>query len=296
MSLTSLLKYRDIKTKFKQTFPKPRLIVNKTLLAPPLTNHYLLTGTAFDYLMRFYLKYLNPKAISFRWVAEIAQLETFSLLKFEYDIDEDKLINHTFSEDKKIIKTSKKILAKAKDNYKKFLMTGRMSKNLIRSALLLAQLDPLYRGGYVDEYILDNFGIVDDKDIKDLKNLISLVDPKIFKARKVCLLNPTFGKASEMVGGADTDLVLDDMIIDIKTTKNFQLTRDFFNQLIGYYVLYKIGGINKLPLRHDIRRLGIYYARYGYLYLINPQDIMDDKSLRKFIQWFKKRTSGKTYI
>lgn len=33
------------------------------LLAPPLTDHYWLVGTAFDYLLRFYIKFLNPKAI-----------------------------------------------------------------------------------------------------------------------------------------------------------------------------------------------------------------------------------------
>jgi hypothetical protein len=288
MSLTSLLNHRDVKTKFKEIFPKPKLIVNKALLAPPLTNHYLLTGTAFDYLMRFFLKHLNPKAITFRWIAEIAQLQTLSLHKYVYDIDDDKLTDETPPEDKEIIETSEKIIAKAQDNYKKFLMTGRINKNLIRSALLLAQLDPLYRGGYVDEYILNNFGTVADKDIKDLKNLISLVDPKTFKAKKVCLLNPTFGKASKMVGGADVDLVLDDMIIEIKTTKNLQLTRDFFNQLIGYYLLYKIGSIDKLPSKHNIRRLCIYYARYGYLYLINSQDVIDDKSYENLYSGLKR--------
>ena len=243
MSLTTLLKNRDIKEELRKAFPKPIFRFRKEILAQPLTNHYLSIGTSFDYLMRFYLKRMNPKAITFMWIAEKAQLHTYSLMRPTYDIDTDELTDNTSPENKRLIKTAEKIINDAHANYDKYLKTGRMSNNLIKSSLLLSHLDPLFRGGYVDSYIVDNFGSVDEKDIKDLKEIISLVDPNIFKAKKVCLLNPTFGKASNLVGGADVDLVIDDMIIDIKTTKNLEFTRDFFNQIMGYFVLYKIGGI-----------------------------------------------------
>ena len=289
MSLTSLLKNRDVKEELRKTFPKPRFRFRKELLAHPLTNHYLTIGSSFDYLMRFYLKRLNPKAITFVWVAEIAQLKSYSLMQHTYDIDTDELTDNTSPENKRMIKTAEKIIDNAEKHYASYLKTGRMNKNIIKSALLLSQLDQIYRGGYVDSYIIENFGRVDEKDIDDLKKIISFVDPKIFKAKKICLLNPAFGKASKLVGGADVDLVIDDMIIDIKTTKNLELSRAYFNQIIGYYLLYKIGGIDKLPARHNISRVGIYYARYGFLCLINIKDVIDDKSLSNFIKCFKKR-------
>lgn len=72
MSLTSFLKNQDVKERFRQEFMIPRVAVKKEILAPPLSKRYSLVGTAFDYLMRFYLKWLNPDAITSQWVAELA--------------------------------------------------------------------------------------------------------------------------------------------------------------------------------------------------------------------------------
>ncbi|MCD6423792.1 MAG: hypothetical protein J7L42_06735, partial [Elusimicrobia bacterium] len=91
--------------------------------------------------------------------------------------------------------------------------------------------------------MVENLGNVDEKDVKDLKKLISTVKPEYFKAKKICILNPTFGIASQLVGGADCDLVIDDAIVEIKTTKKLELMRRYFDQLIGYYILYNIGAL-----------------------------------------------------
>lgn len=69
MSLTSFLNIKEVKEKFLEEFPKLFTFRVKTpLLAPPLTNNYQLVGTAFDYLLRFYIKLLNPNAIESSWV------------------------------------------------------------------------------------------------------------------------------------------------------------------------------------------------------------------------------------
>lgn len=70
MSLTSLIKDKDINKMFKEEFKKPRLTEQRDLLSPPLTKHYSLIGTAFDYLLRFYIEKLNPDSISRGWVGE----------------------------------------------------------------------------------------------------------------------------------------------------------------------------------------------------------------------------------
>ncbi len=72
MSLSKLLKMEDVRKKFQKCFSKARFAVKKEILAPPLTKNYGRVGTAFDYLLRFYLKYLNPQAITSRWVAELS--------------------------------------------------------------------------------------------------------------------------------------------------------------------------------------------------------------------------------
>jgi hypothetical protein len=70
MSLTSFLLNKDVQERFYQEFPMPRFTTKLEILAPPLSNRYSLIGTAFDYLLRFYIKNLNPDVVSYKWIAE----------------------------------------------------------------------------------------------------------------------------------------------------------------------------------------------------------------------------------
>lgn len=272
MSLTSFLeRNEDVRERFRQEFRKPRFSVKKDLLAPPLTKRYSLVGTAFDYLLRFYLQHLNPNTIDKgHWVAESA----LALI----------------TDNPPLLSKGKKIVSQAKERLKVFLGSGQMSDELIESALLLAQLDPIFRAGLGHEYV----GTIYDDDVQDLRNLISIVDPSIFKANELCLVNPTFGVASRMVGGADADLVVDDTIIDIKTTKNLKLQRRDFDQLIGYYVLHEIGGIGELRPKPEITKVAIYFSRHAYLHVFDLQEIIDNNTFPDFIRWFKNR-AGEQY-
>lgn len=130
---------------------------------------------------------------------------------------------------------------------------------------------------------------IDKKDVEDLRKLISLVDPELFKANKVCILNPTFGEGSKLVWGADADLVVDDMLIDIKTVKRLTFSRKYLDQLIGYYTLYKIGGIDGMPNQNEIAKLGVYFSRYSYLYWYDIDEIIDINRIIEFVEWFKAR-------
>jgi hypothetical protein len=84
MSLTSFLTNKinqDVRDKFKQEFPKPKLSVRYEILAPPLTKNYGTIGTAFDYLLRFYLEYLNPGSINKPWIAYSSHFELREILQ-----------------------------------------------------------------------------------------------------------------------------------------------------------------------------------------------------------------------
>ena len=131
--------------------------------------------------------------------------------------------------------------------------------------------------------------IIDEDDIADLKSLFTVVNPEFFELNKTCILNPTFGEGSILVRGADADLVIGDALIEIKTTKHLQFTQKHFNQLIGYYILSKIGGIDKMREGNEIKRLGIYFSRHAYLHLLNVKDVIEEEKLLGFIEWFKQR-------
>ena len=72
MSLTSFLERKDVKAQFRETFAKPSVAPDPELHAIPLTKNYSLVGTAFDYVVRFYLERLYPFAHASPWVAEVA--------------------------------------------------------------------------------------------------------------------------------------------------------------------------------------------------------------------------------
>ncbi len=269
MSLTSFVNQRDVREKLKQEFPKPKFTSKQELLAPPLTKNYGLVGTAFDYLLRFYVKQINPQAIERHWIAE----SSVNLLK-----------RPGF---KRLYEQGYLIITQAREEYAKFLATQQLSDELIKISLQLAQLDVLYRAGKIDGNLQD----LDEKDIEDLRNLMALVEPNKLKSSGVVVLNPTFGVASKLVGEADGDLLIDDLLIDVKTTKELSLEREAFNQLIGYYSLYKIDGIDGAPPQHEVKRLGIYFSRYAYLHVIRVEDVIDAQRFPQFLEWFKERAN-----
>jgi len=254
-------------------------------------------GTAFDYLLRFYLKRLNPQAVERRWVAE--NVVTVFMYKDGFAIDADtgevevvpELMPH--KADVAMFHKIKRILSEAKTAYKLYVKTGKITNALLTSTILLANLDIIFRTGPFEDYV--ELDTVSDEDIKDLVNLTNIIDLKVFKAKKICLLNPTFGEASKLVGGADADLVIDDTLVEIKTTKKLELQRRYVNEIIGYYCLYKIGAIDGLPQDCRIKDFAVYFSRHAYLHRIPVKDCIGQVNFQKFLNWFKER-AGKSKI
>jgi hypothetical protein len=267
MSLLTFLQQPDVRDRFNQTFQKPKLTQTPPLLAPPLTKSYALVGRAFDYLLRFQIKAFNPHAIERGWVAQNALhfLQTNSMMR--------------------LYEQAYLFVTEAKEHYADFLKTQQVTDTLIVSALRLAKLEAIYRSKKIDP----NLDQILDEDIADLKALLAIVKPQLFTSPEPILLNPTFDLASLVVGGADADLVFGDALIDIKTVKEFSLERRDFNQLIGYYVLVKLAGIDNAPPGHEIKRLGIYFSRYAYLFVFNVLDVIDPQTFPSFLDWFKRR-------
>ncbi len=269
MSLSSFLEDNpDVREYFREAFPKPVVPRPRILLAPPRTESYWLVGTAFDYYLRWYLQHLNPHAIGNEsWVAD----EAVELIS-----------------DPRIKGWAVTALRRARRRLRASLTNGRFGRKLAVSALELARLDVLYRVGKGEEQL---GAPVAPDDVEDLVLLLAILPPEDFRVRGPCLLNPVF-HASELIGGADADLVLGDAIVDVKVTKDPKAWRAYFNQLIGYYLLYRLGGFADVRRQPVIRKLAVYFARYGELVTWLLAEIATETRFRTHTDWFRRRVEA----
>jgi hypothetical protein len=227
-----------------ELFQKPEFTLKESIKAAPLTRNYQTLGTAFDYALRILVSKLNPSLVN-----------DFPL---------------TAKSGIKGDKRRRQFIEDFEEKRKQFARGDISFSCLLADCIILAKLESVARTGnnFPNSQIFE----VDERDVEDIQNLVELVNPNDFKANHTCVLNPVFGKSSQDVGGADADLIIDSTLIDIKTTKYLKFTREYFRQLVGYYILNKREGF---PYG-VIERLGIYYARFGVLFTFRVPPIIED--------------------
>jgi hypothetical protein len=268
LSLSTFVERKDVKEYLRLNVAKPWFQVRAEIKAPPLTTSYGWTGTAFDYAMRFYLQKLNPSAKVSRWLAE----ESAALV---------------VASRRETARTKKRVLGiveTAKDCVRSYLKSKRDAKpgsEFIRAAVDIAQLDLVYRIGLLD------LQPINDAMVEDIGNMLALVRPDDFRAKRTCVLNPTFGAASELVGGADGDLFSDGTLVDIKVNKYLELGRD--NQIFGYFCLACIGGVD--GCRGKVTCVAVYFARYGVLHRLPIKSFVEADRLPALLKWFEATAS-----
>jgi hypothetical protein len=124
----------------------------------------------------------------------------------------------------------------------------------------------------------------------ELLALDAVFDPiRILAPRESILLNPTFA-ASWQVGGADADLIVDSAIIDTKTTNRIGVSSAHLRQLVGYAILYGMGGPDVpggFPACPSVDEVGIYFSRYGCLVKWRLADVLPGDGLVRFAEAFR---------
>ncbi|WP_147452033.1 hypothetical protein [Corallococcus sp. CA041A] len=176
----------------------------------------------------------------------------------------------------------RKFIAEAKSEHHEYLHSGLLSKNTLISTIRLAQTDILVRSGKFD----NNFGEVYLSDMKELQSLFEIIPPEMLNPTETCILNPTFGKASRAIGGADADLVLDDTLIEVKTTSNPLFSQSYFKQLASYFALSELGGVDGVTPSPTINNLGVYSARFGKIIRIEVESLLPMNVRRRLIRLF----------
>jgi len=268
MSLSSLLQSKEVRGKFNEMINYPKLKRTLEIKAPPITRHYSLVGTAFDYLLRFKLKLINKNASDKTWVAYAGYGR----------IKEDSLHQQHIN--------AMNIIEEAEKVYGQYTDGLQVIPELIRSSLYLAKLDIYFRSGVLDEDLKS----VEKGDIEDLNNLYKIINPAEWIAKERCLLNPTFGSASAYIGGADADILIDNKLIEVKTVQGFDSYKQFINQLVGYYILNRQDNCQTTGV--TIQKVGLYFSRYASLQEFSIQEIITDKKADELWEWMKEFVAG----
>ena len=181
----------------------------------------------------------------------------------------------------------------------RYVRTGDLPDELLRLLLKVSNLDMLYRTHSAnflpptpDHMFTED---ITQEEVDDLLTLYQYIPTNVFQGREVSL-NPDVSilnrdcypkPAKPWDGGikADADVIIDELLIDVKTsTKKMTTTLPLqdFCQLIGYYAL------TVLADKYRIKRLGIYYARFGYLFEFPVPRTRPNTSGRfAFIEWFR---------
>jgi hypothetical protein len=298
MSLTSILKEEkargNIKAWFKHHFPNPGLKVTPPILVQPKQSKSSYSGeigTAFDYLVRFTLEKNNKNKISQTnsWIAENGLNWIFNQL----ELTKGKKISVGYYKNRTIEKEFLKELleekyARAKEIYYSYLNGGELNEELIESTIFLAKLDV----GFRVKIITDSFDSTEKGEIDELFELLEIVPWEIFKVSNSYFVNPSFNEGSHLVGGADADLIIDQTLIDIKTTKKIRLLRDDLNQVLGYFLLSILGGVGNQK-NYSINKVGIYFARYAFFWQMPVSYYFNSEEYIKLADEFSRLVKNK---
>ncbi|MDZ7730626.1 MAG: hypothetical protein U5K37_06450 [Natrialbaceae archaeon] len=278
MSLTSFVKRESVRDRFDEKFPNKGNRAENDICVEWQSNQYRLVGTAFDYLVRFWLRRHATDIQSRPWVAE-ASLE---IAHEEYPGIVEDLTNR---------------IDRAKEARDTYLESGESTESLLEASLDLARIDGIYRGG--DPPV--DLGEYDSNALSDCRELLEILDETNVLTGDEVDLNPAFGVGSALVGGADADVILDGTLIDIKTSSKATFKIDYWRQLVGYLLLadihadlnqwqfYEQLGIGEDPncrAYQDIDSFGVYFARHGELSTVSSDIVYDHPGYMDVRSWF----------
>lgn len=225
-----------------------------------------LLGTAFDYGCRFQLMAMNTKFTTERstWVAEGAARRAKRL---RADADT-------------IASLEAAVVAGRAAQQRVLAADGEFDDEAVDAVFRLAQADVVCRISRV-------FGptrSLTGAEASELRAAFQLVKKQdAFVAHERCLLNPVFGSGSALIGGADADVIVDNMLIDLKLSASSKLQLPWWREVITYLAL---DDLSESPRR--LTDVAIYLARCGSLAILAADKIRKPKKrYAEFLRWLE---------
>jgi len=271
MSLVKFIQIPEIRDILNEYIAKLKLPkVEKYDIEVPLRDIHQasLIGTSFDYLLRYQLK--SRFNIPNDGIVADSGMLAFKVL-FVGSLEEEEPIS---IEDYKYVEN---LYNKSRKTYMK--KNKKLTDEIVQSCINLARIDPIHR---IKQFKSKWFKDKDDKNlILELRELSSVIDYSSFKGKNMTL-NPIFGDASMLVGGADADIIDGNNLIEVKTTRRPKVDLGDIRQALGYYFLTKI----EKPQEFFIDYLSIYHSRSGEMFtiLLNIEPRVEKQLIRRFFE------------
>ena len=253
---------------------KPYNIVGTEMAAPPITKNYTSVGTAFDYLTRWYMERCmraRGKTTHAReWIASRGAKYARGMRPDYIPVDKQEEVRYM----------ADRLLEAGVQAYQKYMDTGVADRDTAAAVLGLAELDVVVRTGsikYVWRLLQQQQAGAEWPARGDITDILALHATlsnsktlnKLLDASDTIILNPVLGTDGI---GADADIIINNTLIDIKTTKKPRFERAHWEQLCGYCSLAR-------HRRIRIRRIGIYFSRHGVLETVGIPRGVDWRSI-----------------
>jgi hypothetical protein len=223
--------------------------------------------------MRFCVAACNPGLVADQtWIAELA----LEVIEEEQDYLPKGLT----------VELATKGVARARQLYNEFLASRTFNPPLARAALFLAALDRAYRNEPETVNVRYLRGPL-QAETADCMNLVRAINREMITAKQRVALNPSFREASILVGGADADFVIDDTLVDIKTTKYFRITPEMVHQLVGYRIMLAACEPHGSTAQGApaITHGAIYFSRHATLERFRYLDLIDRQDFLRLAEW-----------
>ena len=270
MSLTTLVERPEVKSLLDSLLPAyTRNLRLERQVAPASSarGHAAVVGTAFDYALRFEIRRMarfiatRQDVRTRRWIAEDAAERYQNCMNRERT--RQRFGPSQEADVFKALCEARVFEAQWADSQR---VTSKQRRKLAWHCARLASIDSFYRAGTrALPFRLSPSEAV----VADVASLLAHAPVADMLGEGPVALNPSFGTASLAAGGADADIVIGDLLVDVKTTRKCLIERDISRQLMGYMLLSRVGHVDdsRVPL---VRRIGVYFARFAHLFVFEP--------------------------
>jgi hypothetical protein len=285
---TEFITKSEVRKRISREYPNPGEGAESNLEIEHVSYEHSLLGQAFDYLIRMWLESQcnevhdpHEGRLGGDWTANLSYTSR-RLIRSAWGPESE--------EENEAINVA---LRRADRKREQFRKTGMNANNAIDAALVYSGLD--HNIGIDDGTVEANS--FEDEIVTELQALFHLFRKQDVLIGDSVIISPDFGERSCILE-VHGDFIVEDTLIDVKTTENPEFDAEYWRQLLAYYILNDIhreliqnreDREMEVPYPH-ISTVGVYFARYGELKTVDVDDYLQPREdYKRFRAWFVDR-------